>query len=226
MSSNGGRLVLVALGGRLTSETLSNALAHRGDQRILGVEHIVRGENGGAEKDLDRARPHPETALGKNLAPTPNRDWNDGNACLQSQDKTALLERKQTTIGAASSLRKHDDRNAATNDAHCPVEPADRFFAVGPIDEDESGEPERPAEYRDVEKLTLGNDSEIRRHGDDQSGDVELALVVCDINAGDVWGKIGVGDRPAADTIRFQDQHGQIGRASCRERVEMLVGDG
>src|SRR5436309_1007485 len=83
-----------------------------GDQRILGVEHIVRGENGGAEKDLDRARPHPETALGKNLAPTPNRDWNDGNACLQSQDKTALLERKQTTIGAASSLRKHDDRNA------------------------------------------------------------------------------------------------------------------
>ena len=97
-----------------------------------------------------RCRGSREACLSASAA---RRDRNDRNPRLQCEHKPAFLEGKEAAVGASRPFREHDDGGAPTDGTNLPLELADGLVPFGPVDEDEPGKPEHPAEYRDVKKL-------------------------------------------------------------------------
>src|SRR6266571_7173399 len=125
---------------------------------------------------MDRAGADPQAALGKNLVSAADRHRHDGNTRLHGKNEAALLEGEEVTVGAASAFHEHHDGGTAPDRAQRSIEPADGLVAVGSFDEYEAGEPQRPAEDRNVEQPPFGHHSEIGVHGEHEGGDVELTL--------------------------------------------------
>lgn len=186
----------------------NDPIPHRCYQGVPGLEGVGRGRDWGAELHNDRAGSDAQAALRQDLAPAPNGDRDDGHPRLERQDEPPLLEREKSPVGAPRPLGEDHHGHAAPDDPHGAIEAPDGLLAVSAIDEDESAQPQGPAEDRHMKKPALGDHTEWRRHGQRQGWDIELALMVGHINVRLRRIELGVVDRVISDPAGLQTQPG------------------